>query len=281
MEHPQNESTPQRAKRDTISCFSTIRFWIFDILITAGLTVWVLLWTPHFGQDWYKIVYQVMVPILGATSGLGIVFLISLFLAPYKQRNEARIELRNTRTALENLQNKKEEKPSPKLIAIYKVLSLSSDGHFDCRVFINNKGTESAKNTIVAISFLNIEIITTLWGDNQPIDKLRHNIPTIQWNSTPLNVIPCNATLHILDLKLKIKDVNQVGTILSTMYADDMDATANIYTLNISEIKVIEDDMKKVDGSSLKGWIDIKPEIIQNIIRLVAKQDIDKGGSQT
>ncbi len=34
--------------------------------------------------------YQVMIPISGAIAGLGIVFLISLLLSPYKQRDEAR-----------------------------------------------------------------------------------------------------------------------------------------------------------------------------------------------
>ena len=93
MEHPPDESSLQRAKRDTISYFSTVRFWIFDMLITAGLTIWVLLWTPHFSRDWHKIAYQVMIPILGAIAGLAIIFLISLFLAPYKQRDEARKDI--------------------------------------------------------------------------------------------------------------------------------------------------------------------------------------------
>ena len=35
-------------------------------------------------------IYQVLVPMLGAILGLSIVFLIFLFLAPYRQRGEAR-----------------------------------------------------------------------------------------------------------------------------------------------------------------------------------------------
>ena len=37
--------------------------------------------------------YQVLVPSIGAILGLGIVFLISLLVAPYRQRNEARMEV--------------------------------------------------------------------------------------------------------------------------------------------------------------------------------------------
>lgn len=102
---PQWETAWQRAKRETIAYFGTIRFWIFDALITAGFTIWVLNWTPHFNQEWQRIVYQVTIPILGAISGLALVFLISLFVAPYKQRDEARVivaHLKDTKVHISN-----------------------------------------------------------------------------------------------------------------------------------------------------------------------------------
>jgi len=100
------ETTYQRAKGETIALFSTIRFWIFDLLITAGFTIWVLNWTPHFSQDWYKIMYQVTIPILGAISGLALVFLISLFVAPYQQRDEARVIVAQLKDKKVHISNK-------------------------------------------------------------------------------------------------------------------------------------------------------------------------------
>lgn len=93
MDYNLSETAYQRACKDTKFYFGTIRFWVFELLITAGLTIWVLLWTPNFTEEWYRIMYQILVPVSGAISGLGIVFLFSLVVAPLKQRNEARIEL--------------------------------------------------------------------------------------------------------------------------------------------------------------------------------------------
>lgn len=104
------DSACKRARQDTRSYFSSVHFWLLELLITAGFTIWVLLWTPPWVKDWVKIVYQVLIPIFGAIAGLGMVFVFSLFRAPYKQRNEARIEIKN-------LIDKYESSPYPRLIA--------------------------------------------------------------------------------------------------------------------------------------------------------------------
>ena len=90
MEINLKESSCQRARQVTLSAFHTLRFWFFQLGAFAGLTTWVLLWIPPFIHDGWRIVYQILVPLMGVFAGLAIVFLISLFIAPYKQRNEAR-----------------------------------------------------------------------------------------------------------------------------------------------------------------------------------------------
>lgn len=87
------ETSCQRAKKDTIAAFGTIRFWVFDTLFAAVVTAWVLIFPPSFVQGWVIIVYQIALPILAAIVGLLIVLLVSLAMAPYKQRDAARNEL--------------------------------------------------------------------------------------------------------------------------------------------------------------------------------------------
>ena len=95
MEYPLNQSSWDRAKQDTLSAFHTARFWLFELCTVAGLTVLVLQWTPSvISKDW-KIVYQVLTPLGGVFAGLAVVFLISLFIAPYRQRNEGIKKLLN------------------------------------------------------------------------------------------------------------------------------------------------------------------------------------------
>ena len=89
-EYPVDQSSWGRTRQDTISAFHTLRFWLFELCTFAGLTILVLLWVPTSVSDWGKIVYQVLVPLVGVFAGLAGVFLISLFVAPYRQRNQAR-----------------------------------------------------------------------------------------------------------------------------------------------------------------------------------------------
>jgi len=96
------ESVCSRAKQDTSSTFGTVRFWLFDLLLVTVFTVFVLRWQPSWAKEGNAMMcYQVLVPVSGAILGLVIVFLISLFCAPYRQRNEAR-------TGVEKLTEEKE-----------------------------------------------------------------------------------------------------------------------------------------------------------------------------
>ena len=40
------ESALIRAKQDTLSAFGTVRFWLFESLLVALLTIFVILWQP-------------------------------------------------------------------------------------------------------------------------------------------------------------------------------------------------------------------------------------------
>ena len=93
MEYTLNESNWRRARRDTVTAFHAVWFWFYEVCIGAGLTIFVLMWIPSFVKeagDGAVTVYQVLSPIGGVFAGLIILFLVSLFIAPYKQRNEAR-----------------------------------------------------------------------------------------------------------------------------------------------------------------------------------------------
>ncbi len=93
-DHPLDQSGWQRARQDTSSTFKTIWFWLYEVLIGAGLTILVLLWIPPLVKDadgWWLTMMQVLVPLIGVLIGLGVLFLIELaIIAPRKQRNEAR-----------------------------------------------------------------------------------------------------------------------------------------------------------------------------------------------
>jgi len=96
-----NETSLQRAKRDTLSTFHTLRFWLFELLSIAVLTILVLLWTPPFIKGMWITVYQILVPLSGVFMGLAIVFIVSLFIAPYKQRNGAWQRIKELEAELE------------------------------------------------------------------------------------------------------------------------------------------------------------------------------------
>lgn len=91
---PLQQSAWRRAKYDTRKAFYTIRFWLVEGIVGALLTVFVLLWQPSWAsQGTVTIFYQVLVPIGGVFTGLGLVFLVIFIKAPYRQRDEARKQL--------------------------------------------------------------------------------------------------------------------------------------------------------------------------------------------
>lgn len=59
-------------------------------------------------------IYQVLAPLFGILGGLFLVFLVSLFLAPYKQRNEAQIKLPEKDKIIDDLNYERERGQSRK-----------------------------------------------------------------------------------------------------------------------------------------------------------------------
>jgi hypothetical protein len=98
MENPIKETAWQRANRDTLSAFHTLRFWLLDIISVAIFTLLVLLYTPSWIDKEWKTLYQILVPLFVAVIGLGVLYLVSLVRAPYLQRNEARTLLLNKKS---------------------------------------------------------------------------------------------------------------------------------------------------------------------------------------
>ena len=97
-EYPLNQSSWSRAKQNTISVQKTARFmWGGEgVLAVAGGT-WLAQIAP-VGASTLEIVLR---SVIGGLGGLVIAIVLiwgfNLFLAPYKQRNEARRELKGIR----------------------------------------------------------------------------------------------------------------------------------------------------------------------------------------
>jgi hypothetical protein len=72
--------------------------------MVASLTIFALVWQPAYADTGKAmIVYQVLVPVGGVLVSLAVVFLISLFLAPYYQRNEYMKEIERLRDELNQI----------------------------------------------------------------------------------------------------------------------------------------------------------------------------------
>ena len=88
------QSAWRLAKDDTVKAIHAFRFWIFEVVVGALLTILVLSWQPLWAsKGTAMILYQVLVPLSGVLCGLVFVFFVSLIKAPYKQRDEARAQL--------------------------------------------------------------------------------------------------------------------------------------------------------------------------------------------
>lgn len=89
-----HESTWRRAAADTRNVIFTLRFWLFELFAGSGLTIWVLIWQPPWASRGVEMVlYQVLVPLGGVLTGIALLLLVSVVIAPYRQRNELRVQL--------------------------------------------------------------------------------------------------------------------------------------------------------------------------------------------
>lgn len=94
MEHPVNQSARRRAWEDTKHSFHTIKFFVgVEVVSIGGFIFLATLQIPENASGFVSAVYPAVGTIIGALVGFGIIYLIMLVKAPYRQRNEARATL--------------------------------------------------------------------------------------------------------------------------------------------------------------------------------------------
>ncbi len=174
--------------------------------------------------------------------------------------------------------NNKSGFKKPKLSMHYQIFTVYPDDSFDCRLIINNKGTDSARYITTLISFINLDIVTVLCGNVQDITKMS-GIPTIQWNYHH-SVLIIKAPTKIAELKLKIKDVKQVSVITSKMRAENMDQIISKCDIDASLLKIIKAKIDNCEEVFIDA-IDSKIDIVKLALKMATQQDSDKEGSQT
>jgi len=106
-EHPLEQSSFGRAWADTKHFYHNILFWGVEVLLTVvGGFVGNAL-TPATVGNFESALYPAIGSVTGAIVGFAIIYLVFLFLAPYRQRNQARNLLRAKPKPIP-LQNRKE-----------------------------------------------------------------------------------------------------------------------------------------------------------------------------
>ena len=85
------QSARERAWDDTKKSFHSIKFfWGVEVVMVAIFGGLAVLLTPENADKFTSAIYPAIGVVSGAVVGLGVIYLIMLFVAPYKQRNEAR-----------------------------------------------------------------------------------------------------------------------------------------------------------------------------------------------
>jgi len=93
MGNPLNQSSISRAWTDTKWSFRNLKFWFIELMAALAFASIATTLKPETTDRYVSAGYQVFGGFLGAIVGFGIIFLIMLLRAPYKQRNEAKILL--------------------------------------------------------------------------------------------------------------------------------------------------------------------------------------------
>lgn len=92
------QSSPRRAWKDTTESFHKIWFfWGVEVVATGAFIFLGTILTPEDASRLVSAIYPTVGGVIGAIVGFGIIYLICLFRAPYKQRNEARTLLETKR----------------------------------------------------------------------------------------------------------------------------------------------------------------------------------------
>lgn len=89
-EYPLTQSTWGRAKQDTQSVFHTIRFWVVEMISAPIVALGMYLAIPNSASTAIKTLVPIAAFSIWMLAVLVGVFLLSLAVAPYRQRNQAR-----------------------------------------------------------------------------------------------------------------------------------------------------------------------------------------------
>ena len=89
-EYPLTQSSWGRARQDTRSVFHTIRFWVVEMISAPIVALGMYLAIPNSASTVIKTIVPIAAFSMWMLAVLGGVFLLSLLVAPYRQRNEAR-----------------------------------------------------------------------------------------------------------------------------------------------------------------------------------------------
>lgn len=106
-EYPLNQSSWGRARQETVSVFPTIKFWVVQMISAPLVATGMYFAIPSFASTFIKYIIPIATFSIWMLAVLCGVFLLSLVVAPYKQRDQARTMLRAKAKPI-LLQNRKE-----------------------------------------------------------------------------------------------------------------------------------------------------------------------------
>lgn len=169
------ESSWQRALKDLDSIrHSTLFFLLFEVIGLAAFTTAGVLLTPNDATNITKALYPFAGAVLGASLAYSLLFLWSLFRAPYRQRNEARLALLATPGA--TAQSPKQAPQEIRIVHKQSAVWYASEGQYHypkerkdgakiplMRTFFDISATEEASITAVSLDLLGSLIPCIEW----------------------------------------------------------------------------------------------------------------------
>lgn len=93
-EYPLNQSSWGRARQETVSVFHTIKFWVVEMISAPLVAAGMYFAIPSSASTLIKSIVPIAAFSIWMLAVLVGVFLLSLVVAPYKQRDQARTMLR-------------------------------------------------------------------------------------------------------------------------------------------------------------------------------------------
>ena len=174
MDYPPNQSVWGRAKKDTISAQSTVKFmWIGGAVLAVAGGTWLPLIALESASNFELVARAVLGGLIGLLVALLVFFVWNLFSAPYKQRNESRIELSNLQRQIEAFND-----THPNIIYESPDTTLYQEHYYLRLKFKNNVAKPSgdistSKDTIARIEVYSSDNILVddwdgRWADSDP-----------------------------------------------------------------------------------------------------------------